>query len=84
MPITLSPDDTKRLHASIKRYFAEHLNEDIGDLKAAMMLDFCLKGVGPSIYNQGVADAQTYFSARVMDLEGVCHEPEFSYWKARP
>jgi hypothetical protein len=70
MAITLSSDATKRLQASIKRDFAEHLNEDIGDLKAALML--------------AIADAQAYFDARVMDLEGVCHEPEFSYWKARP
>ena len=81
MPITLAPDHTKRLHESIKRYFTEHLNEDIGDLKAGMMLDFCLKEIGPSIYNKAIADAQTYFESRVVDLEGVCHEPEFSYWK---
>jgi uncharacterized protein (DUF2164 family) len=82
MSITLSPDATKLLQASIKRYFAEHLNDDIGDLKAAMMLDFCLKEVGPSVYNQAIADAQKYFGARVLDLEGVCHEAEFSYWKS--
>ncbi len=83
MPITLSPDATKRLQESIKRYFAEHLNDEIGDLKAGMMLDFCLKEIGPSIYNKAIADAQTYFESRVVDLEGVCHEPEFSYWKTR-
>lgn len=83
MAITLSLDDTKRLQASIKRYFAEHLNEDIGDLKAAMMLDFFLKEVGPSIYNRAIADAQKYFGERLLDLEGVCHEPEFSYWRSR-
>ena len=84
MPITLPPDATKHLHGSIKRFCAEHLDEDIGDLKAALMLDFCLKEIGPSIYNQAIADAQAYFSTRVVDLEGVCHEPEFSYWKTRP
>ena len=83
MPITLAPDTTKRLQASIKRYFAEHLNEDIGELKASLMLDFCLKELGPSIYNLAIADAQKYFEGRVTDLEGVCHQPEFSYWKDR-
>ena len=81
MPITLPPDAAKRLEASIKRYFAEHLNEDIGDLKASMMLEFCLKEIGPSIYNQAITDAQAYFEGRVSDLDGVCHQPEFSYWK---
>jgi hypothetical protein len=32
------------------------------------------------VYNTAVADAQAYFEARVSDLEGVCHEDEFTYW----
>jgi hypothetical protein len=36
-----------------------------------------------SLQHGAIADAQTCFSARVLDLEGVCHEPEFSYWKSR-
>ena len=39
-----------------------------------------LKEIGPSIYNQAIADAQSYFTGRVADLEGVCHEPEFGFW----
>jgi uncharacterized protein (DUF2164 family) len=80
MAITLSPDTTKQLHASIKRYFAEHLEQDIGDLKAGMLLDFCLKEVGPAVYNRAIADAQAYFQGRVSDLDGVCYEPAFTYW----
>ena len=44
------------------------------------MLDFVLKEIGPTIYNQAIGDAQNYFQARVSDLEGVCYETEFSYW----
>jgi len=40
MALTLSPDNTKRLEASIRRYFGEHLDEDIGELKAAMLVDY--------------------------------------------
>jgi len=80
MPITLSPETIKRLVASIKRYAAENLDEEIGDLKAGLLLDYCLKEIGPSIYNQAIADAQAYFTGRVADLEGVCHEPEFGFW----
>ena len=40
----------------------------------------CLKEIGPAVYNQAIADAQKYFQGRVEDLEGVCHQPEFSYW----
>jgi len=58
MAITLTPDTTKRLHGSIKRFAAEHLDEEMGDLKANLLLDFVLKEIGPSIYNTAIADAQ--------------------------
>ena len=80
MAIELSPETTKQLQASIKRYFAENLDQDIGDLKAGLLLNYCLKEIGPSIYNQAIADAQAYFQGRVGDLEGVCYEKEFTYW----
>ena len=80
MAIKLSPEASKQLQGSIKRYFAENLDQDIGDLQAGMLLDFCVKEIGPTIYNQAIGDAQNYFQARVSDLEGVCYETEFSYW----
>jgi uncharacterized protein (DUF2164 family) len=80
MPIKLSPETIGRLVASIKRYATENLDEEIGDLKAGLLLEFFLKEVGPSIYNQAIADAQSYFTDRVADLDGVRHEDEFGYW----
>ena len=80
MSIKLSPEKTHKLQASIKRYAAENLDEELGDLKAGLLLDFVLKEIAPTIYNQAIADAQTYFQARVSDLEGVCYEEEFGYW----
>ena len=80
MAITLAPDVARRLQASIKRYMAEQLDQDIGDLQAGLLLDFCLKEIAPTVYNKAVADAQSWFEARVGDLEGVCHEAEFTYW----
>ena len=84
MAIKLSQETSKQLHASIQRYFAENLDQDIGDLKAGMLLDYVLKEIGPSIYNQAIADAQAYFQGRVVDLEAVCYEKEFTYWAVAP
>jgi uncharacterized protein (DUF2164 family) len=80
MAITLNPDTAKRLQASIKRYAAEVMDHEIGDLQSGMLLDYCLKEIGPAIYNQAITDAQAYLQARVVDLEGVCYEKEFGYW----
>jgi uncharacterized protein (DUF2164 family) len=80
MAIKISSETRQRLIASLKRYAAENLDEELGDLKAGLLLDYCLTEIGPAVYNQAIADAQSYFTGRVADLEGVCHEPEFTYW----
>ena len=41
--IKMSPETRKQLLASIKRYAAENLDEAIGDLKAGLLLDYCIK-----------------------------------------
>jgi uncharacterized protein (DUF2164 family) len=81
MAIRLQNETTEALVSSIKRYFAEHADADIGDLKASMFLDFCLKEIGPLIYNQAIADAQAYFQDKTADLAGLRYEAEFDYWK---
>ena len=81
MTISLSKETKKQTIKSIKRYFMEHFEEEIGDLKADLHLDFFLREIGPTIYNQAVSDAQAYFQGKVTDLDGSCYEPEFDYWK---
>jgi uncharacterized protein (DUF2164 family) len=80
MAITLAPEAKRQALASIHRYFAEHWDQDIGDLKAGLLLDFLLAEVGPCIYNKAIGDAQVYFRDRAADLEGACYEKEFTYW----
>lgn len=81
MAIELPPSVAAQLRESIKRYVAEHLDQEIGDLKATMLLDFCLKEIAPTVYNKAIGDAQRYFEAKVADLEGARYEPEFQYWR---
>ncbi|MCG6921808.1 MAG: DUF2164 domain-containing protein [Acidobacteria bacterium] len=81
MAITLLPETEKRLYVSIKRFFAEKLDDDIGDLKARLVLDYCLREIGPTIYNQAIADAQAWMQGKVADLDGSRFEPEFNFWK---
>jgi uncharacterized protein (DUF2164 family) len=83
MPIPLPPDTRKQLVASLKRYAAEHLDDELGDLKAGLLLDFCLAEVGAVVYNLAIADAQKYLQERTADLDGVCHQPEFTYWPSQ-
>ncbi|MDQ6738341.1 MAG: DUF2164 domain-containing protein [Gemmatimonadota bacterium] len=81
MKITLSADAHKRAVASIRNYFAEALDQEIGDLKAGLLLEFFLVEIAPTVYNAAIGDAQTYLRDRVADLDGVCSAPEFAYWQ---
>jgi uncharacterized protein (DUF2164 family) len=80
MTITLTDDARKHSVASIKRYFLEELDQDIGELKSGLVLEFFLKEIAPTIYNGAIADAQTYVRDRLVDLEGACSAPEFAFW----
>jgi len=80
MPVVLSDDAADQARASIRRYAAEHLDQEIGELQARLLLEFFLKEIAPSVYNAAIADAQTYLRDRVADLEGACYAPEFGYW----
>lgn len=79
------PDDTrKQAITSLRRYFAVEWDQEVGELKAGLFLDFVLQEIGPSIYNKAVADAQIYMRDRVADLEAVCSAPEFTFWDPAP
>jgi uncharacterized protein (DUF2164 family) len=78
--LTLSDDTTKKALASLKRYFDEQRDEELGDLQAHLLLEYIVEEIGPSIYNAALADAQVYLRERLEDLDGACGVPEFGYW----
>lgn len=80
MALTLTPDAQKQAVASIMRFGSEELEFELSDLQALQLLRFLLKEVGPTLYNTGVSDAQTFLRDRLVDLEATCYEPEFVYW----
>ena len=72
------PDPAKKQAlASIKRFFTEQLDDEIGDLKAALVLDYILAEHGPSIYNLALADARAFVEERAADVEGLGYPQEF-------
>jgi len=81
--LKLPGETEKRLLSSIKRYFRENLDQDIGDLKAGLLLDFCLKEIGPVVYNKAIDDAQAWMQERVSDLDGTCYLPDLDFWETR-
>ena len=78
--IVISDDARKQAVASIRRYFAESLDDEIGELKAILVLDYFLAELGPTIYNQAIADARGFFEERTADLGAICYHAEFPFW----
>jgi uncharacterized protein (DUF2164 family) len=75
--ISVSDDARSHAVAALRAYCAEHMDQEIGDLKAGLLFDFILAELGPTIYNQAIADAQAFFEERVADLAALCHYEEF-------
>ena len=81
MPIELPKDARAQAISSLERWFREHMDEPIGNVAAGGLLGFFLEEIGPSIYNQAVADVQERLQARVAELDIEVHEDEFGYWR---
>jgi uncharacterized protein (DUF2164 family) len=75
--ITIPRESHAQAVASLRRYAAEHLDEEMGDLKADLLLRHVLEDIGPTIYNQAIADARAFFEERTADLAAVCYRVEF-------
>lgn len=76
MTIELEKNERNSLIGLIKQYFRDQLEQDIGDLKATLVLNFLIKTIGPVIYNQAVHDVQVRMQEIVAELNGTCFEPE--------
>jgi uncharacterized protein (DUF2164 family) len=80
MAIDPQPPETEQLIQSLKKYFASELDQDLGDLRTRLLLDYIFKEIAPIAYNQGVRDAETYFRSKLEDLSATCFEPSLTYW----
>jgi uncharacterized protein (DUF2164 family) len=81
MPIELSKQARTDAIASVERYFRENMEERIGNIAAGALLNFFVEEIGPSIYNQAVADVQEKMQMRIAELDLEVHEDEFQYWR---
>lgn len=69
MKIQLDKERAKILIEKIQLYIQDEFGESIGELKAGFLLEFFINELGPSIYNQGINDAQAFIQDKLIDLE---------------
>jgi uncharacterized protein (DUF2164 family) len=76
MRIRLTDERRERMLRSIKKHFAEALDQELGDLAAGRLLDFFVKELGAPVYNQAIQDARRFLLEKLDDLEGEFYEPD--------
>lgn len=81
MTIELEREQRQEAVASIERYFAENMEERIGNIAAGALLNFFLEEIGPLVYNQAVAEVQERLGRRVAEIDLEVHEDPFTYWQ---
>ena len=76
MKIQLSAERTKTITEELQNYFRSEYDETIGELKAALLVDFFIEKLGPKIYNQAIDDANAFIHDKLIDLEGILYITE--------
>jgi uncharacterized protein (DUF2164 family) len=77
--IRLDGERRERLLHSVRRFFADALDLELGELAAERVVDFFAKELGAPVYNQAIQDARAFLQAKLDDLEGEFYEPEEPY-----
>jgi len=83
MNIQFDKAEMAAINSSIRKYFREELEHDIGELQAKLLLDYFLKEIAPFAYNKGVSDAETYLMTRMEDLRNICFQEGLTYWRQK-
>ncbi len=76
MRIRLAPERRAMLLEAIARFYREEFDETLSEFRAAAILDFFVRELGPPVYNQGVRDAAGYVQEKLVDIEGEVYERE--------
>ena len=74
--IKLSDDRRAALSKLITEFYTENFDEELSEYRAERLLDFCIKQLGPPIYNQAIADARAFMIEKLDDLDVEFYEPE--------
>lgn len=76
MRIRLSDARRAALVRAVQGHFADEFDEPLSEFRAAGLVDFFVRELGPPVYNQGVRDAHGFMTNKLADLEGEVYERE--------
>jgi uncharacterized protein (DUF2164 family) len=79
MRIRLTDDRRERMLRSIRKFFDEKLDQQLGEFAAERILEFFVKELGAPVYNQAIQDARAFLQGKLEDLDVEFYEPDEPY-----
>jgi len=76
MLIRLSEERRAAILARLKDLYSAEFDEELSGYRADRILDFFLRRLGPSVYNQAIQDARKFMLEKLEDLDIEFHEKE--------
>lgn len=74
--IAFDKDEKALLVRKLQLYFAEELQQKIGQFDAEFLLDFISEELGAYYYNRGLRDAQATLATRLDDIQDAIYQLE--------
>lgn len=69
--VKIEKEKREEMIKSIKSFFLDERDEDLGDLSSSLILDFITEELAPEFYNQGIEDSYKYMNDKIEDLQAI-------------
>ena len=76
MRIKLSDERKDQITDALVDFYASEFDEELSAFRAERVVEFMLRQIGPSQYNQAIADVRKYMAEKIDDLDAEFYEPE--------
>lgn len=76
MRIKLSDERRARVVRNLQVFFSAELDRELSEFQAGLLIDFFIREMGATVYNQAIQDARGFLQEKLADLEGEFYEPE--------
>lgn len=76
MGLQLSDERKLDVARALRGFFLDEFDNEMSEFQAAEVVDFMLKQIGPSQYNQAIGDARNFLMEKIEELDVTLYEPE--------
>lgn len=76
MRIKLTDERRENIVRGLEALYADEFDEALSPFRAEQLVDYFVKRLGPSIYNQAIQDARGFMLEQLEDLDATFHETD--------